>query len=206
MSDPFSDLLYPMLSAQPQADATVLTELAAAPLEKMAESNRLRAEMLHRDAGDILAIADAIAHAGRVFTCGNGGSATTARDLAVRLQQRGVPALCLTDDVAVVTAVANDVSFADVFTRQLIALGAPGDLCVAISTSGNSENLVRALTEAKRHGMSTVALSGYDGGRMVAEADPDHCVVVQSSSVHRIQEVQTTLCHLLVEILTREDT
>ncbi len=210
--DPFSQLLYPMLSEQPPVGDPVLAALAQAPLEKMAESNRLRAQLLEESGDDIVDCAQRIAESfrdgGRLFSCGNGGSATTAADLATELLQptdatRGLPALCLTNDVAVLTAVANDVGFDDVYTRQLIALGRAGDVLVAISTSGNSENLVRALREARARGMATVAVTGYDGGRMVQEESPDFTFTVRSSSVHRIQEVQTTLCHLLIEIVRR---
>ena len=116
---------------------------------------------------------------------------------------RPLPALCLTNDVAVVTAVANDVSFDDIFLRQIIALGRPGDIVVGVSTSGNSENVLRGVREARRRGMLTIGLAGYDGGRMYHDHALDHCFVVRSSSVHRIQEVQTTLYHVLWELVQR---
>jgi D-sedoheptulose 7-phosphate isomerase len=116
---------------------------------------------------------------------------------------RPIPALSLTNDVAVVTAVANDVSFDDVFLRQVIALGRPGDVVVGVSTSGNSENVLRGMHEARRRGMFTVGLAGYDGGRMAHDTALHHCFVVRSSSVHRIQEVQTTLYHVLWELVQR---
>ncbi|MFN2452536.1 MAG: SIS domain-containing protein, partial [Candidatus Dormibacteria bacterium] len=114
-----------------------------------------------------------------------------------------LPALCLTNDIAVVTAIGNDVSYDDIFSRQLIALARPPDVVVAISTSGNSENLVRALRHGHQRGLQTVAICGYDGGRMASDTSVDHCFVVRSSSVHRIQEVQSTLYHLLVELVQR---
>lgn len=208
--DAFSQLLYPMLSSQPSASQAVLDELAAAPLEKLAESNRLRLEILDRSGEEIIACAHALAgrvrSGGRILACGNGGSATAAADLVAELMappapHRPVAALCLTADVSVVTAIANDVGVAEVFTRQLIALGRPEDAVVVVSTSGNSPNLIAAIRDASRRGMLTVSLTGYDGGRMVSEVRPDHCLVVHSSSVHRIQEVQTTLQHLLLELL-----
>ena len=211
-SDPFSRLLYPMLSSQPPVGAEVLAELARAPVDKAEESDRLRRLLLDEQAGEIVACAEDITSAlrrgGRVLACGNGGSATSAADMVAELMSPPaphppLPALCLTADVAIVTAVANDVSFDDVFARQLIALGRPEDAVVAVSTSGNSENLVRGLREARHRGMRTVALCGYDGGRIAREAPADHCLVVPSSSVHRIQEVQTTLQHLIIELLWR---
>lgn len=212
-ADAFSRLLYPMLSAQPSASAAVLEELAAAPRDKLAESNRLRLEVLERSGTEIVACAHALAarvrRGGRVLACGNGGSATGAADLVAELMappppHRAVGALCLTADVSVVTAIANDIGVAEVFTRQLMALGRPEDAVVAVSTSGNSPNLVAALREAAGRGMLTVSLTGYDGGRMATEGRPDHSLVVRSSSVHRIQEVQTTLQHLLLELLWNE--
>jgi len=204
--DPFSQLLYPMLREQPSASAALVDALASAPLEKAAESDRLRRELIEGHAEEIAACAQRVAQCfrdgGRLLACGNGGSATSAADLAADLLHgRGLPALCLTNEVAVITAVANDVSFDDVFARQVIALGRRGDVLVAISTSGNSENLLRAASEARRRELATIGISGDDGGRMAAEEAFDHCFVVRSSSVHRIQEVQTTLCHLLVELV-----
>ncbi len=210
--DPFSQLLYPMLSEQPSVDASVVTELARAPMQKSAESNALRVQLFDAAADQIAAcargISDAVASGGRVLACGNGGSATSAADLVAELlhpagSRPPIAALCLTADVAVVTAIGNDVSYDDVFVRQLLALGRPGDVLLAISTSGNSENLVRAVLEGKRLRMLTVGIAGHDGGRMRADGTLDHLFTVPSSSVHRIQEVQTTLYHLLFELVQR---
>ncbi len=209
--DPFSQLLYPMLSEQPSVDATVVTELARAPLQKSAESNALRRELFEARGADIAecarAIAGAVAAGGRVLACGNGGSATSAADMVAELLHPAarlpIAALCLTADIAVVTAIGNDVSYDDVFVRQLLALGRAGDVVVAISTSGNSENLVRAARQARRQGMVTVGIAGHDGGRLRAEGALDFLFTVPSSSVHRIQEVQTTLYHLLFELVQR---
>jgi D-sedoheptulose 7-phosphate isomerase len=210
--DPFSELLYPMLSAQPAVGDDVILELARAPLEKSAESNRLRLELLD-EFGDRIVIAardmaDAFRRGGRLLALGNGGSATSAADLVTELLSPGdgfhaLPALCLTNDVAVVTGIGNDVGFNDVFVRQIIALGRPEDIVLVVSTSGNSENLVRGLAEARRRGLRTIAICGYDGGRIAREATADHCFVVRSSSIHRIQEVQMTLYHLLTELVQR---
>ena len=210
--DPFSALLYPMLVEQPPVLAAVVEELAAAPLEKAAEADRLRRRLLEDHEAEILACAGQLGTAfsagNRLLACGNGGSATSAADLVAALTDpphphRPLPAVNLSADAAVITAVANDVSFDDVFARQVIALGRPGDALVAFSTSGNSENLLRALAEARRLGMLTVGISGADGGRMAAANAAGHCFVVRSASVHRIQEVQTTLHHLLVELVRR---
>ena len=210
--DPFSQLLYPMLSSQPAAGDDLVLELARAPLEKSAESNRLRVEMLEEFGDEIVTTAEEMAVAfdrgGRLLALGNGGSATSAADMVTELLVpppggRTIPALCLTNDIAVVTGIGNDIGFGDVFLRQIIALGRPDDVVLAVSASGNSENLVRGLGEARRRGMSTIAICGYDGGRLAREPVADHCFIVRSSSVHRIQEVQMTLYHLLSELVQR---
>jgi D-sedoheptulose 7-phosphate isomerase len=210
--DSFSQLLYPMLSAQPAVSDAVILELARAPLEKSAESNRLRLQLLDEFGGSIVTaareIADAFQHGGRVLALGNGGSATSAADLVTELLWpqdggRALPALCLTNDVATLTGVGNDVGFGDIFVRQIIALARPHDVIVAVSASGNSENLVRGFAEARARGLRTIAICGYDGGRLAREQTADHCFVVRSSSVHRIQEVQMTLYHLLTELVQR---
>jgi len=207
--DPFSQLLYPMLSPQPEVGEELIRELARAPLEKSAESNRLRRVLLDEYADQILVagerMADAFRRGGRLLALGNGGSATSAADLVTELMlppagMRPLPALSLTNDIAVVTAVGNDIGFDDVFVRQIIALARPDDVVVAVSTSGNSENLVRGLREARRRGLCTIAICGHDGGRMAREECADHCFVVRSSSVHRIQEVQMTLYHVLTAL------
>lgn len=210
--DAFSQLLYPMLSPQPGVDERVVRELAQAPLEKSAESNRLRLEAQREYGDDLVAaaneVADSFRAGGRLLALGNGGSATSAADIVAELLSppsagQPLPALCLTNDVAVVTGVANDVSFDDVFLRQIIAFGREHDVALAVSTSGNSENLIRGLREAHRRGLRTIAFCGYDGGRIAKETSVDHCLVVRSSSVHRIQEVQMTLYHLLLELVQR---
>lgn len=210
--DAFSRLLYPMLSPQPGVDERVVRELAEAPLLKSAESNRLRLQALSEFGEELVTaageVADVFRGGGRLLAIGNGGSATSAADIAAELMSpphsgQPLPALCLTNDVAVVTGIANDVSFDDVFLRQIIAFGRAGDVVLAVSTSGNSENLIRGVREAHRRGLRTIALCGYDGGRIARETSIDHCFVVRSSSVHRIQEVQMTLYHLLLELVQR---
>jgi D-sedoheptulose 7-phosphate isomerase len=113
---------------------------------------------------------------------------------------RPLPAVALTADVAVVTALSNDIGFDVVFARQIAAFGKPGDVAFGISTSGNSENLIRGFDEAGRRGLVTVGLAGYEGGKMAEVGTIEHLFVVPSSSVHRIQEAQTTLYHVLWEL------
>jgi D-sedoheptulose 7-phosphate isomerase len=106
----------------------------------------------------------------------------------------------LTNDIAVVTALSNDIGFDVVFARQLGAFGRSGDIAVGLSTSGNSANVLRAFDEAARKGLLTVGIAGYDGGKMAELDTIDYLFVVPSPSVHRIQEAQTTLYHALWEL------
>ncbi len=149
------------------------------------------------------AMATAFAAGGRLFSFGNGGSATDAASLAALFARppsgRALPARCLADDPAVLTALANDVGFDLVFSRQLIAYATAGDIAVGLSTSGSSRNLLAAFAEARRRGLVTVGLAGYDGGEMATSADVEHCLVVASDSVHRVQEVQASLAFVLWE-------
>lgn len=111
-----------------------------------------------------------------------------------------MPAFALTGDIAVVTALSNDVGFDVVFSRQLAAFGREPDIAVGISTSGNSANLPPAFDEASRRGMLTVGIAGYTGGTMAELDTIDYLFVVPSDSVHRVQEAQTTVYHLLAEL------
>jgi D-sedoheptulose 7-phosphate isomerase len=144
-----------------------------------------------------MAMADRFRQGGRLFSFGNGGSATDAEAAAALFSQppsgRRLPAVSLAHDSSVLTALGNDVGFDLVFSRQLIAHARPGDIAVGFSTSGGSVNLLRAFEEAARRDVLTVGLAGYDGGAMAASPALGHCLVVRSDSVHRIQEVQDAL-------------
>ncbi|HEX9992367.1 MAG TPA: SIS domain-containing protein, partial [Acidimicrobiales bacterium] len=147
------------------------------------------------------AMAGRFAAGGRLFAFGNGGSATDAASVVALFLRppwgRPLPARSLAAETAVLTALGNDVGFDLVFSRQLIAHARAGDVAVGLSTSGNSENLLVAFAEARRRGLLTVGLAGYDGGRMAASPDVDHCLVVRADSVHRIQETQAALAAAL---------
>ncbi|HET8951322.1 MAG TPA: SIS domain-containing protein, partial [Solirubrobacteraceae bacterium] len=157
------------------------------------------------DVGAVARLGDAVKSAldrgGRLLVFGNGGSATDAMDLAADARALGLPAVALVDDVATITAVGNDVGFANVFARQLIPLGRRGDVAVAISTSGSSENIVAGLEEAHRRGMLTCAVTGYDGGRLADVDWLDHHIVVHGDYVPRLQEAHATIYHLVLERL-----
>jgi D-sedoheptulose 7-phosphate isomerase len=193
--------LYPFIDAEERDAAPLLVDLAASAKAKMTASECLRADTLAHCADDLRRAGEAMAHrfqhGGRLFTFGNGGSATDAEGTAelFRAPPSGRPlaALSLVDDRAVLTALANDVGFELAFSRQVIAHARPGDIALGFSTSGNSANLLRAFEESAGRGLLTVGVSGYDGGAMASRDDVDHCLVVRSDSVHRIQETQDAL-------------
>lgn len=174
-------------------------------LRKATESARVAQELIARDAEAIEACVGKMARCfergGKLLTMGNGGSACDALHLAVEFQhpilekRRALPALSLAADVAVLTAIGNDADFTLIFSEQIRLIGRPGDIVLGISTSGQSANVARGLKLARDSGMLTIALSGRDGGRLVDIAE--HCFVVPSFSIHRIQEVHTLLLHLL---------
>jgi D-sedoheptulose 7-phosphate isomerase len=122
----------------------------------------------------------------------------------ITVGRKALPAICLNNDMAMVTAVANDVSFADVFVRQIIALGNEGDCLIAISTSGNSENLLHAFQTARRMKLVTIGFAGNDGGKtqeMKERGLIDFCFTVPTSSIHRIQESHVTLYHIIWDLV-----
>lgn len=208
--------LYPFLAPggadAPEDLAAVLADVRRSTAEKANEIVRLREIVLEEYGAELAAcavrMADSFRAGGRLFAFGNGGSSTDAQDVAALFLNPGegvrpLPALALTTDVAVVTALSNDIGFEVVFARQLAAFGRPGDIAVALSTSGNSDNLIAALREAARLGMMTIGLAGYTGGQMAETPGLSHLFVVPSSSVHRIQEAQTTIYHALWELTRR---
>jgi len=199
--------LYPFIEGDERDTGALLRDLVKSATDKMVENAALRAETLDRS-GHIVelasrAMAERFGRGGRLFTMGNGGSATDAQGAAelFRLPPRGqpLPALSLVDDQAVVTALSNDVGYELVFSRQVIAHGAPDDMLVGFSTSGDSPNLLRAFEEASRRGMLTVGLCGYERSAMATSHVVHHCLVVRSESVHRIQETQDALLVALWE-------
>jgi D-sedoheptulose 7-phosphate isomerase len=205
MSAEGTEALYPFLSGGATDVDALLAQVSRSTAEKAAEIDALRGEVVERDGARMTACATAMAGAfaqgGRLLAFGNGGSSTDAQGIVNLFLSppsgRPLPAIALTADVALLTALANDVGFDVVFARQVAAWGRPGDVALAVSTSGGSENVLRGLDEAKRRGMVTVGLAGYDGGRMAEAGTVDHLFVVPSASVHRIQEAQTTVYHVL---------
>jgi D-sedoheptulose 7-phosphate isomerase len=177
----------------------------------MAQSRRLQLATLEEWEPVIAALgadmASRFAAGGRLYTFGNGGSATDAEMTAQMFRHpiggRPLPAWPLVDDRAVLTALANDVGFELVFSRQLIAHARSGDMAMGLSTSGNSENVMKAFAEAKHRGLLTIGLAGYAGGAMANNDTVDFCLVVHSDSVHRIQESQDALVFELWSVVQR---
>lgn len=151
----------------------------------------------------------ALREGGKLLVCGNGGSAADAQHLAAELVNRlgkeferpAIAAVALTTDTSLLTAYANDYGFDGVFARQVEALGRPGDVLVAISTSGNSENLCRAAEAAREHELSSIALLGGDGGRLAGLVD--RAIVVPSADAQHVQEAHGVVVHLLCGMIER---
>ncbi len=202
-----SSFLYPFLAEQEDDLTRVLRDVEGSVLMKAEEIAALREQTL---TDNELVLAEAAAQlraaferGGSALVLGNGGSATDAMDLAADLRAAGRPALDLTEDAAILTAIANDIGVEAIFARQVIAYGGPDDVLIALSTSGNSGNVIAALAEAGRRGITTVALVGYDGGRIATDRLADHVVVTRSEHIPRIQEAQASAYHVLVELSTR---
>jgi len=202
-----SGFLYPFLE-QSEADLdSVLADVAGSVLVKAREVGELRV----RTVGDGAALVEAaavlrerLAAGGKVLAFGNGGSATDAMDFVADLRDAGLPALDLTDDSAILTALANDVGPSVLFQRQVIAHGREGDVAVAFSTSGGSANILLALEEARRRGLETVAVVGYDGGRIAADGLAEHVILAPSEYIPRIQEAHATAYHLLCGLVAAD--
>ena len=207
-----TDFLYPFIEADERDATSLLGDLAGSARGKWEQSTGLREETLARCEEQLRTVARAMAerfsNGGQLFTFGNGGSATDADGVAQLFTKppwgQPLPARSLAADQAVLTALSNDIGFDVVFSRQLIAYARAGDIAFGTSTSGNSENLLMAFAEAKKRGVLTVGLAGYDGGRMAASEDLEHCIVVRSDSVHRIQESQTSVAHALWAFVQQE--
>ena len=158
-------------------------------------------------------ITGSIQNGAKVLSCGNGGTAGDAQHISSEMLNRfemerpGLPAVALTTDSSTLTSIANDYDFRDIFARQIQALGVQGDVLLAISTSGNSENVLKAVTVARGKDMHVIALSGRDGGQMSAllgDDDIEICVPVESTA--RAQEVHLLVIHCLCDLIDRQIT
>jgi D-sedoheptulose 7-phosphate isomerase len=207
-----SSFLYPFLSEREDDLESVVADVRASVEMKSAEVGALRTRTLGDGRETLLAAAAdlraAFARGGRLLAFGNGGSATDAMDVVADFRAPppetgwpARPALDLTEDTAILTALANDIGVEALFSRQVIAHGREGDVVLAISTSGGSANVVLALEEARRRGLRSIALVGYDGGRILDDGLADRVVVTRSEHIPRIQEAQASAYHVLRELV-----
>ena len=201
--------LYPFLYSGASDLEAVLADVRRSTVAKTAEITELRRAIAAQDGARLVQCAadaaDRFARGGRLLAFGNGGSATDAGQVASLFlypgpDRRALPAYGLASDTAIISALANDVGPEVIFSRQIAAFGGPEDIAIGLSTSGNSENLVRAFETASQRGLLTIGLAGYSGGKMAEIDSIDYLFVAPSTSVHRIQEAQTTVYNLLWEL------
>jgi D-sedoheptulose 7-phosphate isomerase len=204
--------LYPFIEADERDAPALVADLSSSARAKIADSTVLRSVTIERSrhllesAGTEMA--QRFRRGGRLFAFGNGGSSTDVEG-TVDLYRNpprgpGLPAMSLVEDPAVLTALANDVGFDLVFSRQIIAHAGADDVALGFSTSGDYRNVLRALEEASVRHLLTIGLCGYQGGAMATSAAVDYCFVVRSESVHRIQEAQNALTLRLWEMVQQD--
>jgi D-sedoheptulose 7-phosphate isomerase len=207
--------LYPFLTGNRQETGTIIEDVASSIIAKARDDERLRMVIADTQADRIAEAAfrmrERLQQGATVMFFGNGGSATDANDAALDCimpasGRRALPAVSLAMEPANISAIANDVGVEAVFLRQLIAHARRQDVAVAISTSGGSANVIAALAEARRRGLLTLALLGYDGGEIVRRSLADIPIVVSSDYIPRIQEVQASIYHVLIDLLQSEET
>jgi D-sedoheptulose 7-phosphate isomerase len=200
--------LYPFLGKDKQTSAGLVHEVAASIRMKVSDDAALRTQVARQQAERIgeatLAIYERLGRGGKLILFGNGGSATDANDWAIDCVAppeglAPIPAVSLSLEPAIVSAIANDVGTDVVFLRQLIAHARPEDVAIGISTSGGSRNVMTALIEARKRQLLTVALLGYDGGEIRRQGLADCYIVVGSDYIPRIQEVQASIYHVMRE-------
>lgn len=204
-----SSFLYPFLAQQEHDLEAVLADVQHSIVLKAQDVTALRIQTIDKGDADVAAAATLLRSAfdsdRTALVFGNGGSATDAMDAVADLRfpppelssLAPRPALDLTEDTAILTAIANDIGADALFARQIIAYGRSGDVVLTFSTSGNSRNVIQALDEARRRGFATVALVGYDGGRVRSEQLADVVIVSPSQYVPRVQEAQATVWHII---------
>jgi D-sedoheptulose 7-phosphate isomerase len=205
-----TEFLYPFLGQTRQDMSGIVDQVTASIRLKAHDDSLLRAQLAEeqgeRIGNTVAAIHDRLVRGGKLILFGNGGSATDANDWAMDCVDppsgyRSIPAISLSMEPAIITALANDVGNDVIFLRQLIAHAQPEDIAVAISTSGGSRNIVMALEEARKRGLLTVALVGYDGGEICRRGLADFPIIIRSDYIPRIQEVQASAYHVIRETL-----
>ncbi len=195
-----TSFLYPFLEDHEPDPSQLLADLAASAKIKLDESTQLIGQSLEENTATLTAAAGAIARrlslGGRILTFGNGGSACDAMAFArgsVGTGWEQISVRTLAADPAILSALGNDLGAEQMFSRQVEAFGGRNDTAIAFSTSGQSLNLLTALRVGRQRGLLTIAVTGYGGGAMANNPDIDYCLIVNSQSVHRIQEAQAHL-------------
>ncbi len=208
----YDRLFYPYLFEGGKSSLEdVLAQVRSSTLDKSRDLIALRRKVLDSMQDQILAVGQAMARAftagGTLLAFGNGGSSTDALDIVLKLGEppwphaQPLPALALAHNIAMLTAVGNDVGFDNVFARQVIAFGRAGDIAFGISSSGNSANILRAFEQAHAQGLLTIGMAGYDGGKMARMEAVDFSLVVPADQVPRIQETQATIYNALLAVV-----
>lgn len=202
--------LYPFLQEDNGLSGTEANLIDSISM-KCRESTELKQKFFAENLQEVFEtakdIASVFAKSGRMFSAGNGGSSCDAAHFAVEFQhpvtagRPALPVINLCNDVAMMSAVANDVGFEHVFVRMLEAQAKPDDGLITFSSSGNSKNLIESLRKSREIGMSTFAITGGDGGLILQSGLAQRCLIVRSDSIHRIQEVHVTLYHILWDIV-----
>lgn len=208
--DPLQSL-YPFLHGNHKDAVSEREALRESVRQKARQSLQVKQQFFDEQDDALIATAEAVARVyhrqGRLFAMGNGGSSCDAAHLAVEFQhpvtagRPALPAMNLCIDTAMISAVSNDVGVEHVFVRQLNAHARPGDALVGFSTSGNSSNLMAAFRTARKLGLTTIGFAGGDGGEMAASGVLDHCLVVATDSIHRVQEVHVACYHILWDLV-----
>jgi D-sedoheptulose 7-phosphate isomerase len=206
-----SSFLYPFLAEREHDLEAIVADVRRSAEMKAEEVGALREQTLRENGGVLAEAARSLRAAfdsgAKLLALGNGGSATDAMDAVADFRFPPARAwlarraLDLTEDPAILTALANDIGVEGIFNRQVIAYGRHGDALLALSTSGNSGNVIAALAEARGRGLLTVAMVGYDGGRVAEERLADHVVITRSQHIPRIQEAQAAAYHVLRELV-----
>ena len=204
------DALYPFLSGRAKDETSENKALLESVQRKAMHSIDVKQSFFDRNAQELVESARAMAAVyrtgHRMFSMGNGGSSCDASHFAVEFQhpvtagRPSLPAMNLAMDTAMMTAVANDVGVRHLFARQVEAHASPGDGLIGFSTSGNSDNLMAAFEKARAIGMTTFGLAGGNGGDMFSSGLVDHCLVVHTDSIHRVQEVHVACYHILWDL------
>ncbi len=202
---------YSFLQGQSRDTALLDETLLESVMQKAANSREVQQKYFDKYGPILVSAARTVAEmyqrGGRLLVMGNGGSSTDAGHIAVEflhpitVGRPALDAIDLTADTGMITAVGNDLTFEDIFKRQVIAKGRKGDLLIGLSTSGNSKNLLAAFTQAKQMGLSTIALAGGNGGKMATSPEVDYCLVVETTSIHRVQESHLATYHILWDLV-----